>query len=152
GNPIGYSGGRLRVALQDVMHELDPEGKAPALKQMVVMGHSQGGLLTKLTVIDSGNRFWDNISKAPFDELKMAPETRELLRNSLFFTPLPFVKRVVFIATPQRGSYMAGRRLAQLAGWMVSLPSNLSQQSLAALTQDQDKFLIQKIKKLPTAI
>ncbi len=152
GNPIGYSGGRLREALQNVMHELDPEGKAPALQQMVVMGHSQGGLLTKLTAIDSGNRFWDNISKTPFDELKMAPETRELLRRSIFFTPLPFVKSVVFIATPQRGSYMAAGRLAHLAGWMVSLPGNLSQQSLAALAQDQDNLLIQKMKKLPTAI
>ena len=25
---------------------------------MIVLGHSQGGLLTKLTAIDSGNAFW----------------------------------------------------------------------------------------------
>jgi len=38
GNPVGYSGGRLRQALQDVMQEVDPEGKAPALQRMVVIG------------------------------------------------------------------------------------------------------------------
>jgi len=42
----------------------------------------------------------------------MEPETRELLRNSLFFTPLPFVKRVIFISTPHRGSYQAALKRA----------------------------------------
>jgi hypothetical protein len=27
---------------------------------MVVIGHSQGGLLTKLTAIDTGTRLWDH--------------------------------------------------------------------------------------------
>ena len=152
GNPVGYSGGRLRQALQHVMQELDPEGKAPALQRMVVIGHSQGGLLTKLTVIDSGTRFWDNISKTPFDQLTMEPETRELLRNSLFFTPLPFVKRVIFISTPHRGSYQAALRPARLASWLVSLPGDLTKQALTVLTQNQDKLLTQSLEKLPTSI
>ena len=67
GNPIGYSAGRLRAALTATVQELDPEGKDPALRRMVVIGHSQGGLLTKLTAIDSGTRFWDRISTKPFD-------------------------------------------------------------------------------------
>jgi pimeloyl-ACP methyl ester carboxylesterase len=152
GNPIAYSGGRLRQALQNVVHELDPEGKAPELHRMVVIGHSQGGLLTKLTVIDSGTRFWDNITKVPFDEFTMEPETRELLRRSLFVTHLPFVKRVIFISTPHRGSYQSARRLGHLASWLVTLPADLSQRTLTALTQNQDKLLVQGLKKLPTSI
>ena len=54
GRPVGYSAGRLRKALTNTVHELDPEGKDPGLQNMIVMGHSQGGLLTKLTAIDSG--------------------------------------------------------------------------------------------------
>ena len=34
------------------VQQLDPEGREPALRRMVVIGHSQGGLLTKLTAID----------------------------------------------------------------------------------------------------
>lgn len=49
------------------MAELDPDGRDPALRRMVVIGHSQGGPLPKLTVVDSGSRFWDNISGAPFE-------------------------------------------------------------------------------------
>jgi pimeloyl-ACP methyl ester carboxylesterase len=152
GNPIAYSGGRLRQALQNVLHEIDPEGKAAALQRMVVIGHSQGGLLTKLTAINSGTRFWDNISKTPLDQLTMESETRELFRRSLFVTPLPFVKRVVFISTPHRGSYQAALRLGRLSSWLVTLPSDLTQRTLTIMTQNQDKLLIQKMEKLPTSV
>ena len=134
------------------MHQLDPEGKAPALQRMVVIGHSQGGLLTKLTAIESGTRFWDNVSKTPLDQLTIEPETRELLRRSLFFTPLPFVKRVVFISTPHRGSYQAALRLGRLSSWLVSLPGDLTQRTLNVIAQNQDKLLIQKLEKLPTSV
>jgi len=91
-----------------------------------VMGHSQGGLLTKLTVIDSGNAFWKNISDKPFDEVKLPPETRELLRAGLFLKPLPFVSEVLFLATPQRGSYLAGPQFVRrLAEYFVRLPSEM---------------------------
>jgi pimeloyl-ACP methyl ester carboxylesterase len=113
GNPIGYSAGRLRAALTATVQQLDPEGTDPALRRMVVIGHSQGGLLTKFTAIDSGTQFWDRISKKPFEEIQISPETRALLQQSVFFTPLPFVERVVFVATPHRGAIMAGQRLAR---------------------------------------
>jgi hypothetical protein len=58
GNPIAYSGMLLRDALTKTVAEIDPEGKDPGLKDMIVMGHSQGGLLTKMTAIDSGMRLW----------------------------------------------------------------------------------------------
>jgi hypothetical protein len=82
----------------------------------------------------------------------MEPETRELFRRSLFVTPLPFVKRVVFISTPHRGSYQAALRLGRLASWLVTLPGDLSQRTLTTLTQNQDKLLFQELKKLPTSI
>ena len=93
GNPISYSAGRLRGALMNALHEFDPNSKDPALQRIVVIGHSQGGLLTKLTAIDSGTRFWNQVSEKPFDQIKVSPETRALLQRSLFFKPLPFVKR-----------------------------------------------------------
>ena len=78
GNPIALSAMRLRESLQAVRKDVDPDGKDPALNQMVVIGHSQGGLLTKMTVVDSGNRFWNNVTKVPFDQADLDPETRDL--------------------------------------------------------------------------
>jgi pimeloyl-ACP methyl ester carboxylesterase len=125
GNPIAFSGGLLRESLTKAIQTFDPEGKDPALRQMVVIGHSQGGLLAKLTAITSGTKFWDNISKRPLDELDVKPETREILRRSLFYTPLPFVKHLIFMSTPQRGSYVAGWGFSHWLADMVTLPGSL---------------------------
>jgi pimeloyl-ACP methyl ester carboxylesterase len=145
GQPILYSAMLLRRALASVVKELDPDGQDPALQRMVVMGHSQGGLLTKLMAVKSGNRFWENVSNEPFDQVEMAAETRDMLREAEFFDPVPTVKRVVFIATPHRGSYQATgwvlnimRRLIRLPGTLVSqLQDVLKGQAFAQLGTTQ---------------
>jgi len=122
GNPVLYSAGILAHGLRGVVRELDPEGEDPALQKMVIVGHSQGGMLTKLTAVDSGTRFWDSTFTVPLDQLDVSPEARELLQRSLFFEPLPFVHRVVFISTPHRGSYRAGDKISDLLRKLISLP------------------------------
>ena len=122
GNPITYSADVLRTSLRYIVEQLDPDGTDPALRQMVVIGHSQGGLLAKMTAIDSGTRLWDTVSQRPLDELTLRDETREQLRRTLFLQPLPFVRQVVFIATPHRGSYEAGSWIAHQVAGFASLP------------------------------
>jgi len=56
GNPVLYSAALLREALRDAVRKLDPAGADPALSEMVVIGHSQGGLLTKAMAVDTGDR------------------------------------------------------------------------------------------------
>jgi hypothetical protein len=60
------------------------------------------------------NQERDAVSSEPFDEVEMAAQTRELLREAEFFDPVPSVKRVIFISTPHRGSYQA-------TGWLFDL-------------------------------
>jgi pimeloyl-ACP methyl ester carboxylesterase len=125
GNPIVYSAGILADGLRKTVQELDPEGKDPALRKMIVIGHSQGGLLTKMTVIDTGNKGWEAASTVPFEELQASPETKEILRRSTFFTPVPSVKRVVFLSTPHGGSFVSGGWIGQLTGKFISAPFRL---------------------------
>jgi pimeloyl-ACP methyl ester carboxylesterase len=56
GNPVLYLALLLRESLRDAVEKLDPTGRDPALSEMVVIGHSQGGLLAKATVVDTGDR------------------------------------------------------------------------------------------------
>src|SRR5262249_27503826 len=53
GNPVLYSAALPREALRDAVHKLDPAGVDPALSEIVVIGRSQGGLLTKAMVVDT---------------------------------------------------------------------------------------------------
>lgn len=106
GSPIIWSSMLLRESLARAVKLLDPQGTDPGLRRTVVIGHSQGGLLTKMTAIDSGTRFWDLAFKQPLESLDVSPETRDLLQRTIFVTPLPFVKRVVFLATPHHGSVL----------------------------------------------
>ena len=125
GNPLVYSIADLRAALTSRVQQLDPQGTNVALRQMVVIGHSQGGLLTKCTAIDTGDRLWHTLSTNRLEDLKMEEAQRAELRRFVFYEPLPFVKRVVFIATPHRGSYLSSSLARRLGRRLVSLPSAL---------------------------
>jgi pimeloyl-ACP methyl ester carboxylesterase len=152
GNPVAYSGGLLRSELEDAVALLDPAGADPALRRMVVIGHSQGGLLTKLTAIESGDRFWTDFSRVPLEALDLSDEVRALLRRSLFYTPLPFVRRVIFLCTPHRGSYLASFRLAGLLSDLVALPSNLVQAGVELLRNRPGNLFLESTGRLPTSI
>ncbi len=138
GNPIPLSALQLRTALQDAVTRLDPAGRDPALRNMVLVGHSQGGLLAKMQVIDSGSRLFDAISTKPIDELKLTPESKETIQKALFVTPLPNVSRVIFIATPHRGSYQTRISLVQLVGRLVTLPLSVTRIAVELLAGNQN--------------
>ena len=121
-NPILLSASELRQGLERIRKEIDPDGRDPALDELVVIGHSQGGLLTRLMVTDSGTRFWDAITDVPFEKIDVSPETGALIQRSMFFTSQPYVKRVVFIATPHRGSFRVSSLVLGLVRRLVTLP------------------------------
>jgi hypothetical protein len=150
GNPIAYSGMLLRDALTKAVADLDPEGKDPGLKQMVVIGHSQGGLLTKMTVVDTGMHLWP--FSVPPEELNVSAETRELLTHALIFKPLPFVKRVVFIATPHGGSYQALGLFGRLGSWLVNLPGRFVKMNVELLTLQTKGLYMGTVDEIPTSI
>jgi len=151
-NPVLLSADRLRTALQTVITDLDPDGQDPALRRMVVMGHSQGGMLTRLMVTDSGNRFWANASSVPLEDLKMTPEMRELLQHAMFFTPVPSVKRVVFLATPHQGSFRVGSFVLGAVRRLVTLPLTLMRDFRDILQRNPDLARHLAGRHLPTAV
>jgi hypothetical protein len=126
GNPIPISANVLRHSLEDAVRSLGGVQGDPALGRMVIIGHSQSGLLTKMVAIDSGSEIWDAISNKPVDELDLRPETKALLKESLFVHPLPFVETVIFISTPHGGSYQASLTVVGLFRRLVTLPVTIA--------------------------
>jgi pimeloyl-ACP methyl ester carboxylesterase len=153
GNPLVVSAAELRDELTATVQKLDPQGKDPALRQMVVIGHSQGGLLTKLTVTDTGDKIWNVISTNRIEDIKMSEDQREHLRHWLFLKPIPSVRRVIFISTPHRGSYLSGSFVRKWGRRLMSLPSKVvsSTSSTLALVNSSsaEEFLNGKV---PTSL
>jgi pimeloyl-ACP methyl ester carboxylesterase len=152
GNPIAYSAARLRQALRAVVQQFDQEGKDPALHNMVLIGHSQGGLLVKMMAVDTGTKLWDNISSVPLEQLKLSDQSRELLQESLFVEPLPFVRRVIFVCTPHRGSYQAGGRVIHWITRFMRLPGDVLNVGTDLLQGNADKVKLATQTGLPTSI
>jgi pimeloyl-ACP methyl ester carboxylesterase len=151
--PILDSADALRRILTETRLACDPEGTDPAMNQMVVIGHSQGGLLTKTTVVRTGDLLWRSLSDTPFEQANLSPEGRELLRRWLFIEPLPFVKRVVFISTPHRGSFLAGRKIGNLFRRILDLPADMFT-GFASILKISDKLRlpVQLEGRIPTSL
>jgi pimeloyl-ACP methyl ester carboxylesterase len=113
GYPFPYSAAILR-------HELDAvEKRFPKMKPIVVIGHSMGGCISRLLLTDSGNKLWMNIFGRPPNEVPLSPRAREYFQEELFFRHRPEIGRVIFIASPLRGSNMARGLLGSLAAMII---------------------------------
>jgi pimeloyl-ACP methyl ester carboxylesterase len=125
GDPIPYSAYLLRRDLDEVRQELDPGKADPAFDRIVLIGHSMGGLLSKMIAVESGDRLWHVVSDRPFGEMMGEEEDLKLLRNGLFFNAYPGVRRVVYIATPHRGSRVDQGSIQRLGTRLIRLPDPL---------------------------
>ncbi len=122
--PFLETASELREDLRNTLAFLDLNGEDPALEHMILIGHSMGGLLSRLQVTWSGNFLWDEFSRVPFGQIQGDAATRQKLAEMYFFGPQPFVKRVVFMAVPHRGSILSSRVIGCLGRILAGrLPS-----------------------------
>jgi pimeloyl-ACP methyl ester carboxylesterase len=152
GNPVPDSAGWLRENLSRLVADVDPRGEDAALSRAVVVGHSQGGLLTKMTAVSGGDRFWRLLSDEPFETAELRPATRDYVRRTAFVEPLPFVKRVVFLATPHGGTVLASNWLGRTVKRFIRLPGSLVSIGLDLLRLKVRGAIGTALDQLPTSI
>ena len=70
GNPYLATAADLRQNLDAIRADLDPQHQDPALDQMVLVGHSMGGLVSQLLTVDGGDDFWKLVSDEPIQQVK----------------------------------------------------------------------------------
>ena len=88
----------------------------------------------------------------PFDELEMSDEDRELLGKALFFEPMPEVRRVVYICTPHRGSFVAGGWIGKLGSKLVSMPRKIVRAGRSLVHPETGALAHSSMKSVPTAV
>ena len=138
--PFWVSAARLRRDLATIRQTLDPAHREPALDQMVIVGHSMGGLVSRMQTIYSGNDFWNAVSSQPLEAVKASPEVREWLRECFYFEPNPSIRRVVTIATPHHGSTKSNQTTQWLAATAISLPTMIQQSQDALFRNNKGMF------------
>ncbi len=152
GEPFLKSAAKLRRQLQEARVLLDPTLSDTALSQMVLVGHSMGGLVSNLQITHSGNQLWEAVACCPFDSIVTTPETRLALAESFYFEPSPFVSCVVFIGTPHRGSPWANRPIGQLGAKLVEQTSSLEEMHQQLINDNPGVFSAEFTRRVPTSI
>ncbi len=122
-----YVSAMLRHQLKEAVACLDPDGREQGLKQIVLVGHSMGGLHAKMLVVDSGPAIWDVVATVPIDAVRAPPDAKKFLERLAFFKPVPQVTRVVYIATPHRGSVLASLGVGRIASLAVREPPEMKE-------------------------
>ncbi|NQW99253.1 alpha/beta fold hydrolase, partial [bacterium] len=116
GWPISYSAMRLREELAALSKVVGPQ------RDMVLVGHSMGGLLSRMEVISPGRTLWDTMLAENADELYAKMPADHMVRRSLLFRSNPQIGRAVFICVPHRGSSMADLSFAGAFSRLIRLP------------------------------
>ncbi len=150
GQPFWVSARQMREDLQQVQQTLDPQQTSLALQEMVLVGHSMGGLVSRLQTIDSGQRFWDLVSDREFSELKGNPQTRSRIRETLFFQANPSISRVITLGTPHQGSSVANSFTRWASEKLFTLPENFMGDN-AQLARENPGFFKSDLLKIATS-
>lgn len=120
--PIALNRHTISNAFNQTLDHFDPKRRAAATHDMVFIGHSMGGVIARLMLSESGDTLWNGAverfnlrgERLRRVEARLGPLAR--------FSPQPDVGRAVFIASPHRGTDIAGDRLGRLIGKLVRLP------------------------------
>jgi hypothetical protein len=139
GQPFWLSARQMRQDLIKIQHELQLDGASENLSEMVLVGHSMGGLISVLQTMESGDNFWRMISDSSIEEFEGEPDHIALLRNTFYFRPNPSIGRVVTIASPFGGSDFANEPARWLSKKLFTLPETewiRSNKSLTVMSSD----------------
>ncbi len=121
--PALYSARILRTQLKELRTLLDPEGDDYAMKHTTLLTHSMGGLVGKALAMEPKDIFWKAAFTVPHDQLKLTDEDRVMLNDAFEWKADPTIHRIIFIATPHRGSAFADNLAGRIGSWITKPPS-----------------------------
>jgi Alpha/beta hydrolase family len=119
GWPISYSAMRLRDELAALSRVVGPQ------RDMVLVGHSMGGLLSRMQVISPGRKLWDTILGDEADAVHATMPADHIIRRSLIFQANPQIGRAVFVCVPHRGSGLADMTFAGTFSRLIRVPGRV---------------------------
>jgi pimeloyl-ACP methyl ester carboxylesterase len=150
--PFWLSAADLRRDLIKARQVLDPRHEEPALDQMVLIGHSMGGLVSRLQTIQSGDQYWNLVSGEPLGQLKADADARQKLAETFFFQPSMSIRRVVTIGTPHHGSTFSNQTTQWLLEKLIRLPQTIVNSQQKLFRDNQGAFPDRSLLRVETSI
>lgn len=139
GAPIFVSAARLRRELQALREALVKQKRSTEqFDKMVLVGHSMGGLLSRLQITEcSGDILIRALQLKDVEKLKarLTDKQKKQLSSTLNFSFSPYIKRVIFIAVPHRGSQVATSWIGRLGASLIRLPAELVHRNLHLISE-----------------
>ena len=149
GYPIPYSALLLRRELEAF------DRTFPYHRPVVLVGHSMGGIISRLMITDSGgDRLWRYFFGKPPAETKLSRETKLLVQEGLIFKPRSDVARVIFISTPHRGSVIAQNPIGRIGSSLIrkSMRYMNAGREIQHASIIQEDPTVMKLNRLPNSI
>lgn len=146
GYPYPLPAATLRQEL-DAMRKLYPDHK-----DIVIVGHSMGGLVSRLMVTSVGDRIWLDYFGTPPSETPLKGDSRQLIKDALIFDAREEIGRAIFIAAPHRGSQLATNIIGWIGVKLVRFPATIADvrdSVVNVLTADQSGM---RLDRFPSSI
>ena len=152
GRPYWFSASHLREQLAMARQSLNPSQESAHTNQMVLVGHSMGGLIAHLQTIESRNKFWSLLSDQPLKSLVASPDEIHDLRQAFYFGPNKSIRRVISIATPYHGSNFSNTATQWLGKKLINRPDELVRQRDRLLAENPGFFHTDHLLEITTAV
>ena len=140
-----------RKALAQARQTLDPRHRNRNWDNMVVMGHSMGGLITHYSQCTEPWKLLSNAGIVKSENIKgldashvhksFSNPALERFRTQFFFEPVK-AGAVFYLATPHRGAPLASYRVVKAITNLIRLPANLLDEAVNIVTLQRDMFLL----------
>jgi len=154
GVPVLYSAAKLREQMEVLYKELNKNGHNRLSENMLLVGHSMGGLVSKSQVQDSGDQLWFHFKDTASNRIHLSEKQLADLQHYLKFKPNQHISRVIFIATPHRGSDLADLWIVRQMRKLIRAPFAIIGAPFAILDQSDKKDALDKLYQsgIPTSM
>ncbi len=124
----------------------------PDHKPFVLIGHSMGGMISRVLITDSGEKIWDAYFDTPPEKTPLSLKARAVITETLIFKHRPEVARVIFASASLGGAEMASSFIGRLGSAIIDMPSQFTGvgRELAELSKKRSDG--KRIAGMPTSI
>ena len=146
GYPYPYSAALFRQELNGIARAF------PHHKRIVLIGHSMGGMISRLMITNAGDKLWLDYFGKPPAQTPIYGRERQILEESLIFHQRTDVQRVIFMSTPHRGSDLASNWIGRIGASLVRMPLMVATIPITVISAAATGPGAAPIKRFPNSI